>query len=161
MLVGNVLGATVTGTLLRCLLKNTNVVIPITSICDNKTSFESSTYFKCVLNGIYCGLCVYFSVATYTVNARNICCVSVVLIQFFVPMFVYNGFEHCIANVFYFAVGSVLGNKYAYINFALVLLGNTIGTIPGAILLHNFKSMLEYKNRQHNNIDIGTAFEVV
>ncbi|MDY5891895.1 MAG: formate/nitrite transporter family protein, partial [Candidatus Onthovivens sp.] len=70
---------------------------------------------------------------------------KVVGIFLFISCFVICGFEHCIANMFYFA----LSNSYfvyplgSFLNLLIVTIGNSIG----AILLYFIFYFIDYKKK--------------
>ena len=73
-----------------------------------------------VLTGIFCGLLMYTAVAIYKEKGTHLG------ILFCVPVFILAGFEHSIANLFYF----FLAGEYSLrgVGFILlVVLGNTVG----------------------------------
>ena len=73
-----------------------------------------------VLTGIFCGLLMYTAVAIYKEKGTHLG------IFFCVPVFILAGFEHSIANLFYF----FLAGEYSLrgvVFILLVVLGNTVG----------------------------------
>ena len=101
-------------------------------LCDNKLNFDSAKYLKVGISGINCGLCVFFAVTSFKRSIR-----SIIILIFFVAMFVYNSFDHCIANLFYFAFANKFNDIFMYAHFILVFTGNSIGPLFGALLLKN------------------------
>lgn len=87
--------------------------------------------FHTLLQSIYCGLFVHAAVISFKFNS--------LFTVFFISAFVYNGFQHCIANAFYF------GLTYYHhlsinmlINELAVIVGNVVGTIPLQLLMNNY-----------------------
>lgn len=81
-----------------------------------------------LLLAIGCGMCMYIAVQAFKTQTGTIRCVYVILP---VMVFILCGFEHCIANMFYFALaGSFSLKTLGYL--AVMTVGNSIGglTIP-------------------------------
>lgn len=78
------------------------------------------TWYHSVVAGIFCGILMYTAVHIFREKS------SVFGIFFCVPVFILSGFEHSIADMFYFfcaGVYSAAGFRF----LLLVVLGNTIG----------------------------------
>ena len=73
-----------------------------------------------LIRAILCGILMYLAVAIYRENK------SISGIFFCVPVFILSGFEHSIANMFYFAASSIVSLR-AFGYLWLVILGNAIG----------------------------------
>ena len=137
MIVGNAIGAIGLGYICYFIFKDTelfntavNATTSRTAPFDNINSFEP--FLATLIKGIACGLCVYLAVKSFAFG--RIKQGGVILLVFFVFIFVYFGFEHCIANMFYYSMAN-LWTAGAFINIALVILANSIGTIPGVLCL--------------------------
>ncbi len=73
------------------------------------------------LRAIFCGMLVYLSVDVYQNHGH-----SVIGIVFCIPAFILSGYEHSIADIFYFATaGIVAGDAFLYL--VMILLGNSVG----------------------------------
>ena len=87
--------------------------------------------FHTLLQSIYCGLFVHAAVISFKFNP--------LFTVFFISAFVYNGFQHCIANAFYFGL-----TYYRHlsinmlINELVVIVGNVVGTIPLQLLMNHY-----------------------
>ncbi len=73
-----------------------------------------------LIRAIFCGILMYIAVAIYKENK------SVLGIIFCVPVFILSGFEHSIADMFYFGVSLCYSFKTLWF-ILTVILGNTIG----------------------------------
>ena len=141
MIIGNAVGAVGLGLLCYLIFKgNEDVMKTITGVCDIRSAqFEHIESFEPFLvtfiKGFACGLCVYLAVKSFAANRLK--SVGIILLVFFVFLFVYFGFEHCIANMFYFSMG-FKWTAGAFINLFLVILANSLGTIPGVFMLKLF-----------------------
>lgn len=128
ILILNISSAIGFGILTNLSFRKLQVMNIISSIVSNKIKLSMfDDYVKCFLQSIFCGSCVHFAVKSFSYN-----CIFCVL---FISCFVYNGFQHCIANAFYFAATFNFDVKML-INEAVVITGNIIGTIPVAGLFN-------------------------
>ena len=86
-------------------------------MCNNKLNDD---YISLFLLGIFCGFLMYASVEGYK-TVKN------PLILFAgVSAFILCGFEHCIANMFYFSMAGMWSAK-AFLCILVITLGNSIG----------------------------------
>lgn len=100
----------------------------INDIWLNKTN--KSTYEVLILS-IMCGILMYLAIDNYNKN-RNI-----IFIIMPVMVFILSGFEHSIANMFYY-----FSSDYRNIESAIYLLTNIFGNGVGAIIFNYFKERL-------------------
>ena len=47
-------------------------------------------------------------------------------------MFILSGFEHCVANMFYYSLAGVWGSGQAWLSMAVMVLGNSAGSVAVA-----------------------------
>ena len=133
MLVGNAVGAFGLGYICYFIFKDTEVMNTVNAACLSRTSLETfNDYLSCIVRSFLCGVCVYLAVKSF--NSDRLKPVGILLLVFFVFVFVYAGFQHCIANMFYFGFGNHI-NLYTFINLILVIIFNSFGPIIG-VLLH-------------------------
>ena len=133
MLVGNAVGAFGLGYICYFIFKDTEVMNTVNAACLSRTSLETfNDYLSCIVRSFLCGVCVYLAVKSF--NSDRLKPVGTLLLVFFVFVFVYAGFQHCIANMFYFGFGNHI-NLYTFINLILVIIFNSFGPIIG-VLLH-------------------------
>ena len=133
MLIFNIGGAVAVGLFVRWIFGRfegfTSAVLAIASI---KTTYtDSNNYLKSCMNGLFCGVCVHLAVRGFANCEAGF--EKFVILLWFVLMFVYSGFEHCIANTFYFACAHMV-KKEVFINICLSICGNWLGTLPTSIL---------------------------
>ncbi len=88
-----------------------------TLICSAKLE---QTFFAAILKAIFCGVLMYMAVAIFKENK------SISGIFFCVPVFILAGFEHSIANLFYFATSDIVSIK-AFLYILVIIFGNSIG----------------------------------
>ena len=74
-----------------------------------------------IVRAILCGVLMYMAVSIYKEKG------TYAGIFFCVPVFILAGFEHSIANMFYFAVAGEFFTVQGLIYLAIVVLGNSIG----------------------------------
>ena len=114
-LLGNLIATVGLGLAVRYAIPSVSAVAE--SICAAKLTQELG---QTLIRGIFCGILMYLAVNIY--RDKN----TVVGILFCVPVFILAGFEHSIANMFYFAAaGSFSLDTVIYI--LVVVLGNTLG----------------------------------
>ena len=99
---------------------------------------HSITVAKCSSNtvfiqGILCGALVYIAVYCYK-NFEN-WAMKIIGIIVSVTLFVYCGFQHCIANMFYFAI-EFNWNIDILWNLLIVILTNSVGALLVRCLVH-------------------------
>lgn len=114
-LLGNAVGTVVCGYLIGWMmpaLKETAL-----TLCTSKLG---QGYGFGLLRGVFCGILVYLSVDIWRSHKR------VIGIVFCIPAFILSGFEHSIADMFYFAAsGMVSGEAFLYL--VMIVLGNSLG----------------------------------
>ena len=139
MLIGNAIGAFGFGFALWALFKDTSVMETVNRICTSRTTLASFDDFLAVIvQSTLCGVCVYLAVKAFSLNRLKP--IGILLLVFFVFVFVYSGFQHCIANMFYFGFGNHI-NGYTFINLAFCILFNSLGPIFGVLLVKLIKNI--------------------
>ncbi len=134
MLVGNLIGAASLGLLLNLALKNTDIMNTVNSVCASRLSLNTfNDYLSLFVRSFLCGTCVYLAVTCFAKNRLKPLGIS--LLVAFVFIFVYAGFQHCIANAFYLGLGNALANPYTYVNLLFCILFNSVGPILGIMLI--------------------------
>ena len=86
---------------------------------------EDSWYSLFIL-GIFCGLLMYIAVETVKRSHDHYNTLSTVLPIICVSTFIIAGFEHCIADMFYFAVAGLTFESLRVLFF--VTIGNILGS---------------------------------
>ena len=129
MLVGNTIGAFALGILCHFIFMNVpEVANRIAAIALGKIT--SNTVF---LQGILCGALVYIAVYFFK-NLQNYG-LKIIGIITAVTLFVYCGFQHCIANMFYFGMDFSWKPEYLW-NILIVILTNSIGALLVRCIVH-------------------------
>ena len=86
-------------------------------ICTAKLGQE---WGQTLIRAVLCGILMYLAVSIFTEHK------SISGIIFCVPVFILSGFEHSIANMFYFAVSDIVSAE-AFGYLWLVIFGNAVG----------------------------------
>ena len=129
MLVGNAIGAFALGILCHFIFMNVPVVDNrIAAIALAKT--DSTDVF---LQGIFCGALVYIAVYLFK-NLQN-WGMKIIGIVTAVTLFVYCGFQHCIANMFYFGMAFEFDLPVLF-NLLVVILTNSVGALLVRCIVH-------------------------
>ncbi len=112
---GNFLASTIFGVLLSYALPSVQQFAQ--TMCESKLRLNP---FGAFLLAFMCGILMYTAVHIYKLHK------SIAGIIFCVPVFILCGFEHSIADMFYFAVARAF--SFQYVLFILiVILGNALG----------------------------------
>lgn len=129
MLVGNAIGAFALGILCHFIFMNVpEIASKIEAISVGKTS---SNFV--LLEGIFCGALVYIAVYCYK-NFQN-WGMKIIGIITAVTLFVYCGFQHCIANMFYFGMAFNWNINMLW-NLLIVILTNSVGALLVRCIVH-------------------------
>ena len=139
MLIGNILGTLALGYLSYAIFKNTELFTRVSAVSASRMNFDDyQGYLSCLFKSIFCGLCVYLAVKAFAIAKSK--AVGISLLFFFIFAFVYLGLEHCVANSYYFSFANSWSEPRVYIDMVFCILGNSIGTIPGVLLLKAIKT---------------------
>lgn len=114
-LLGNVIATTVCGYAVAYAIPKLKEVA--LNSCNLKLEQNA---LQTVIRGIFCGILIYIAVDIYKKFKTP------VGIIFCIPVFILSGFEHSVADMFYFATSGIVSLK-AFGFIWLVILGNTIG----------------------------------
>ncbi len=124
-LVGNVAGCVLSGLLIRLALPN---------IGDNAETACAARllqpFVSTLIRGFFCGILIYLAVFIFKEKKTP------VAILFCIPVFILSGYEHSVADIFYFAASGICSFK-AVLFILTVIVGNSLGgmLIPGLRLL--------------------------
>lgn len=114
-LLGNAIGTIAFGYLIAWVFPN--IKETALTLCAGKLD---QGYGFGLLRGILCGILVYLAVDIYRNNK------STLGILLCIPAFILSGYEHSIADIFYFAASGIASFK-AFGYLVMILLGNSIG----------------------------------
>lgn len=114
-LLGNVIGTTVCGIAVRYILPA--VSEGALTICTGKLG---QTIPAALIRAIFCGILMYLAVSIFRDSK------TIAGIVFCIPVFILSGFEHSIADMYYFAVSGIVSwQAFAYL--WIIIIGNAIG----------------------------------
>lgn len=137
MLIGNAIGAFLLGYICYFIFRNTDVINTVNNVCEIRTNLNSfADYVVCAIKSFLCGLCVYLAVKAFNLNRLKL--IGILLLVFFVFVFVYCGFQHCIANMFYFGFGNHIYWDTLF-NLLVCITFNSFGPIIGVLLVKLIK----------------------
>lgn len=115
--IGNFIGTFTSAKLIQL----TRLTIDATNICNIKVN---DSYLSLFILGIFCGMLMYIAVDGYKKTNNPI------ILFICVSVFILCGFEHCIADMFYFSLANMIG-----INTLMILLVITLGNSIGGMLI--------------------------
>ena len=132
MIIGNAIGAIGLGYACYFIFRNMEIMNTVNAVCNLRITLETfNNYLMLCLQSFLCGFCVYMAVKLFGLNRLKP--VGIISLIFFVFVFVFCGFQHCIANMFYFGFGNCFVPK-TFINLALCILFNSLGPIAGVMI---------------------------
>ena len=129
ILLGNAIGAFALGIFCHLLVASKDGFMA-TLIDVSKGKTDSQTV---ILQGFLCGTLVYIAVYLFK-NLQN-WAMKVIGIVVSVTLFVYCGFQHCIANMFYFGIAFNWNIDMLW-NLLIVILANSVGALFVRCLVH-------------------------
>ncbi len=116
-LLGNLIGTVLCGVLLRAAIPQMGDTAE--AICTGKlTQMWAST----LVRAFFCGVLMYIAVSIYREKK------TIVGILFAIPVFILSGFEHSIADMFYFAASGIV-SPGAFGFIWIVIIGNAVGAV--------------------------------
>ncbi len=114
-LLGNAAATVIGGYAVRYAIPNLGTAAEI--ICNTKLTQTAPQTF---IRALFCGILMYLAVSIY--RDKN----TVAGIVFCIPAFILSGFEHSIADVFYFAASGIVSARACGFLW-IVILGNSVG----------------------------------
>ncbi|MBR6424755.1 MAG: formate/nitrite transporter family protein [Oscillospiraceae bacterium] len=120
-LLGNLIGTVLMGLVVTAALPNLHEAA--IAACEKRML---QTPVQTLLRGFLCGILMYTAVWAYREKK------TIAGIVFCIPVFILSGFEHSIADMFYFALAGAFRLSSAWF-LLLVVIGNSLGgmLIPG------------------------------
>lgn len=122
-LILNVIAIIGTGLMVRVM--KPGLVLKASEICEKKMTESGSEIF---LLGIMCGVLIFYGTAVYGLWQLNVLWKSL-MTTLCVMVFILCGFEHSIANAFYFTVAGRIGEASTWQYLGVNIIGNAIGGI--------------------------------
>ena len=122
--VGNLLGSLIMGNLVR-LTRISSIAEKEKGLCDTKLNDSLLSIF---ILAVFCNILMFIAVDGFKTNQHEIG--KYIGVFMGVIVFILCGFEHCVANMFYFSVANVWSGKTI-----LYLLVMTLGNACGGVLI--------------------------
>lgn len=122
--VGNLLGAWAVAALLNLTRQADKLVETASTLAQTKAEDNLLSLF---ILGILCNICIYIAVDSYGKNSHELG--KYVGIVFGVTAFILAGFEHSVADMFYFAMAGRLLEGRVLVCLLVVSLGNVVGGV--------------------------------
>lgn len=133
MWIGNFIGTITITFAVRFSSLYEKVFERVNSININKTS---QGHLSAFILAILCGIIIYLAVENFKNNSHEIG--KYIGIFVLIPLFIICGFEHCVADMFYFSLtNDLIIDKLIYL--FVITMGNSIGSIVSNLLLKNNK----------------------
>ncbi len=123
--VGNLAGAELTALCLSATRAGPALAEKAAALCAAKTGDSLPSLF---LLGVFCNILIYLAVESYRNNPHQLG--KYLGLIFGVTVFILCGFEHCVADMFYFAMAG-----WWSLRTLLCLLVITLGNLVGGVLL--------------------------
>ncbi len=116
-LLGNAIATVLCGLILRAAMPHLGQAAQ--TLCEGKLT---QPWWGTLIRGCFCGILMYLAVSTWRENK------TLLDILFCIPVFILSGFEHSIADIFYFAAASAVSLQ-SILFICLVILGNSLGAL--------------------------------
>lgn len=123
-LAGNFVGAGGVALLLRQTRTAGGLFSRAADLCALKLNDSLPSLF---ILAMFCGALMYFAVGGYQSITDAVGRYGAVFLA--VTVFILSGFEHCIANIYYYTVAGIWGDSRAWLSMAVVVLGNAVGSV--------------------------------
>lgn len=130
--LGNLVGATITGALVLATRIGAGIGEKAAALCEVKFADSLSSIF---ILAFFCGMLMFIAADGY----KNIANPAGQMLAVFLPVmtFILSGFEHCVANMYYFAAAGVWQRQFG--TALLYMLVMTLGNAAGGILIPLFR----------------------
>jgi len=120
-LIGNAIGTFLVGFILR-FTRISNVIVPEAQrLCGIKLNDNILSIF---ILSIFCGILMYLAVNGYKEAKDDFAKYAGVFLA--VSVFILSGFEHCVANIYYFTTAN-MWNLQSFAYLGIMIIGNAIG----------------------------------
>lgn len=120
--LGNLVGAEVVALLLKATRVGAALTEKAAALCAVKTGDSLLSLF---ILGIFCNIMIYVGVESYLANPHELGKYLGMVLG--VVVFILCGFEHCVADMFYFAMGG--WSLRALVCLVVITLGNALGGV--------------------------------
>ena len=133
--LGNFAGAWATAALLSLTRQTGKLTEAAAALAETKANDSLLSLF---ILGVFCNICIYIAVDSYGKNSHDLG--KYIGIVFGVTAFILAGFEHSVADMFYFAMAGRLFEGRALLCLLVITLGNVAGGVvfPLGIKLRDY-----------------------
>ena len=145
MYIGNIIGAVGFGYLMRLTgITNTGAVLEVTAptVAFSKIiaiDGIGQSPLRMIIYSFFCGIMVFLAVDIFKKSTNWFIKVGGLVIC--VALFVITGMEHCIADMFYFALANAYATNFLACFFAIILAtaGNSLGAIASRFVVKHIE----------------------
>ncbi len=123
-LLGNAIGTIACGYLLRFAIPSIGAAAE--TLCAGK--LETQALWQTFVRGVFCGVLMYLAVSIFRDKKTPLG------IIFCIPVFILSGFEHSIADLYYFAASGIVSLQ-AFLFLWVVIAGNSVGGVLLGLLM--------------------------
>ena len=121
--LGNLAGCFLVGKAVSLSRVSGKVAPKAAGLCDIKMADSPVSIF---ILAVFCGILMFLAVESFRRKEQLHAIVRTVLLFLCVAIFILSGFEHCIANMYYFSVAGKW-SAAAMMNILLMTAGNSVG----------------------------------
>lgn len=122
-LIGNFIGTFIVGFVLRYTRISKLIMLKANEICLLKLN---DNILSILILSFFCGILMYIAVNGYKTISDNIG--KNIVLFLCVVVFILCGFEHCIANMYYFSIANMWNFK-SFLYLLIMILGNSFGGV--------------------------------
>lgn len=119
-LIGNFIGCYLIGLLLRY-ISSENQMFAYSNMAILKVN---NSFLNLFIKGLFCGMLIYFAVEGFKSSKHDVG--KYIILILCVAGFIVCGFEHCVADMFYFSLGHIW-DADSFVAILIIILGNTVG----------------------------------
>ncbi len=119
--VGNIIGAWLGAVMIRATRVAPALIEKAEGIVDKKLNDDLLSIF---ILAFFCNMLIFMAVDNFNNNKHEL---GKYMAMIAVPAFIFAGFEHCVANMYYFAMADVLWNPTSMLYILVMTLGNSVG----------------------------------
>ncbi|MBR3094605.1 MAG: formate/nitrite transporter family protein [Clostridia bacterium] len=123
-LLGNAIGTVCCGFLLRVAVPAIGAAAE--TLCSGK--LETQALWQTFVRAVFCGILMYLAVSIFRDSK------TALAILFCIPVFILSGFEHSIADLYYFAASGIVSLR-AFAFLWVVIAGNSVGGVLLGLLM--------------------------
>ena len=132
---GNWIGTWLVGSALRCSRVGNELSRKAASLCSAKVADD---WISLLVLGFFCGMLMYLAVESFRRKNEIPTPGPVLMVFLCVMIFILSGFEHCIADMFYFSAAGAW-NADSLKTILIITAGNSLGgfLLPAAELVRH------------------------